>query len=116
MKRDNNYYHRRGLERIAANPQSFIDGLDHPVEVALEITLSEDGNAVTETDVKLVMANGDLHLVEYKLNSKYKYRQRAKRQLERAKGWYRRNMRINPENIYTHTIFGDDPKYRNLLR
>jgi hypothetical protein len=102
--------HRRALEIIASNPQDFIDGLDHPVESALEIILPENGEAVTETDVRLVMANGDLHLIEFKLNSDGKYRRRAKQQLEKAKAWYRRNMGFSSEKIYTHTIFGDNPE------
>jgi hypothetical protein len=108
MGREEERQHRRALEIIAANPQNFIEGIDHPMDIALELTLPEDGVAITETDIKLVMKNGDLHLIEFKLNSDGKYRRRAKKQLDRARGWYRRHMGIQPEKIYTHTIFKKD--------
>ncbi len=115
-RKDSEIRHRRGLERIAANPQAFIPGLDHPVDMALEMTLPEDGKAVTAPDITLVMKNGDLHLVEFKLNSDSKYRKRARQQLEKAKAWYRRHHDIGPEHIYTHIIFRDDPEYAPFFK
>ena len=105
-REDRAIQHRRALEIIAAHPEIF--GLERTEDIALEITLPENGKAITETDIRLVMANGDLHLVEFKLNSAGKYRRRARQQLEKARGWYRRHMGISPEKIYTHTIFRKD--------
>ena len=108
--------HRRALEIIAANPQKFIGDIDSSVKPALEIPLPERGRILTETDIRLIMANGDIHIIEYKSNSNYTYRKRAKRQLEKARGWYRRNMGFTPEQIHTHVIFGDDPRYSEFFR
>ena len=78
--------HSRALEIIAIQPEAF--GFENTSDIALEITLPENGRAITETDIKLVMANGDLYLVEFKLSSANKYKRRARQQLEKARGWY----------------------------
>jgi hypothetical protein len=106
--------HRRALEIIAANPSRF--GFTEVREVAIELTIRDKrGIPVAEPDLQLVFLNGDLHLTEYKNRKTESNQKLARRQLKRAKEWYVAHKGIDPEKIYTHIIFGDDPKYATLL-
>lgn len=116
MRRHNNS-HRRALEKIAGHPEKF--GFNHPVSVSIETTLYHEGRIIAQPDIILELRNGniEIHIVEYKGSGNGELLDRARKQLENAKWWYGRHRPdISLENIYTHLISGDDPKYKDLLR
>ena len=106
--------HRRALETIAANPSLF--GFNEIKSVALELTIRDkSGIAVAEPDIQLAILNGGLHLVEFKNRRTPNSLKTARRQLRKAKEWYVKRG-SDPKRVYTHIMFGDDPKYKDLLK
>lgn len=114
MARQNNR-HRRSLEKIATHPEKF--GFKNIISVSIEKRLFHKGKIYAEPDLIFEMKKGEVHIVEYKGLGNGELLDRVRKQLENAKWWYGRyRTDIEPENIYTRIISGDDPKYKTLLR
>jgi len=116
-KRNNK--HRRALEKIASNPEKF--GFPKPISVSIEQNLFHKKRVLAQPDIVIEFlvrrTIHGLYVVEYKGYGNGELIERAQNQLSNAKWWYGKyRPDLEPENIHTKIISGDDPRYKDLLR
>lgn len=100
--------HKKALEKIVESPESI--GVTDVIYGEIEVPYQHKGMEV-ETDIILITKN-EFYVVEYKNQDTDVGRNKAKRQLERAK----QSLRINekgPTKLYC--VVGNPPKVIELL-